>query len=73
MAQWVEAPAPKPDNLSSILETHMLEGETEWNKLSSDLHMHASHGRSLHPLHNKHINKINKQNKINVKKIFFFS
>ena len=32
MAQWVKVLAPKPDNLSSIPETHMLEGDPELYK-----------------------------------------
>lgn len=27
MAQWVKAPAAKPDNLSSIIKIHMIEEE----------------------------------------------
>lgn len=30
MAQWVEAPVPKPDDLSSSLNTHMVEGENSF-------------------------------------------
>ena len=28
MAQWVRAPATKPDNLSLVPKTHVVEGET---------------------------------------------
>lgn len=28
MAQWVKAPATEPEDVSSIPETHMMDGET---------------------------------------------
>lgn len=38
MAQHVKVPAAKPANLSFIPRTHMVEGEKQLPKLSSDLH-----------------------------------
>lgn len=47
MAQQVKEPVTKPDDLSSISGTHMIE-RTDSHTLSSDLHMHTSKDRHAH-------------------------
>jgi hypothetical protein len=49
MALCVKAPTTKPDNLSSILGTHGVEGRTHSHKLFSDLHTY----QVLQYLHSK--------------------
>lgn len=41
VAQWVKALAAKPDNLSSIPGTLMVEGKTQLLKVFSDLQTHT--------------------------------
>lgn len=36
MAQWLKAPATKPHDPSSVPRTHMVEGDTDSCKLSTD-------------------------------------
>lgn len=42
MGQWVKGPAAKPDDLSLFPRADRMEGESS-SKLSSDLHVHATH------------------------------
>lgn len=37
MAQCLKVPAPKPEGLGLTLRTHIMEGETDADKLASDL------------------------------------
>lgn len=39
MTQWI--PAAKPNSLSSIPKAHMVEGENQLLKLSSDVYLHT--------------------------------
>lgn len=54
MAQWVKASAVQPDDLSSILRTHMVERKNWLSKISSDLYTPCSSQNTL-----KKINVIN--------------
>lgn len=59
MAQWVKASAVQPDDLSSILRTHMVERKNWLSEISSDLYTPCSSQNTL-----KKINVINFKKKI---------
>lgn len=42
MPQWKKALATKTYNISSVPRIHMVEGENELLRLTSDFHMHAN-------------------------------
>lgn len=60
MAQWIEVPAAKPDKLSSIHRTHMLEGESMAVNSPLPLYWCPSH---LARIQSKNMNVILKRKK----------
>lgn len=64
-AQWVKVLATKPNKLSLVLRTHMVEGEKWSNKLSSDLNMHNMAQEYMYVCLHMLINLENKNNKNN--------
>lgn len=65
MAQWVKVLATKPNKLSLVLRTHMVEGEKWSNKLSSNLNMHNMAQEYMYVCLHMLINLENKNNKNN--------